>query len=416
MRFRDFHPNIKIRLVESFVSSLIGSMVTPFMTIYLAMHFGAKVAGLLLLVNVFVGIGMSLIGGYFSDLFGRRKIMLLAETLRLVAFFMMMVSNSPWFESPEITYGMIMLNSVCWGLAGPANDAMLIDVSTPDQRRLIYSIGYWASNLSIALGGIAGAFMFENYLFELFLALTITAAATLFVVYFFIAETHFPQKVEVKPFQHITQIFGTYQSVMRDRLFVWFIAGGILVLSMEFQLTSYIGIRLAEEMPTQQFLFWEVDGVKMMGLLRSENTILVALLALFAAKLIAGMKDRVVLVASCLIFTMGYAALTFSNDIWVLFIMMAVLTVGEVFRVPVEQSYMAAIPPDDKRSAYMAFGGLQYNLSMLIVSLTVTLSGFVSSIAMGILLTLIGLAGTFIMYMITPQLDIRKLEAEQKAV
>lgn len=226
MRFRDFHPNIKIRLVESFVSSLIGSMVTPFMTIYLAMHFGAKVAGLLLLVNVFVGIGMSLIGGYFSDLFGRRKIMLLAETLRLVAFFMMMVSNSPWFESPEITYGMIMLNSVCWGLAGPANDAMLIDVSTPDQRRLIYSIGYWASNLSIALGGIAGAFMFENYLFELFLALTITAAATLFVVYFFIAETHFPQKVEVKPFQHITQIFGTYQSVMRDRLFVWFIAGG----------------------------------------------------------------------------------------------------------------------------------------------------------------------------------------------
>ncbi|AIF67678.1 hypothetical protein GZ22_14215 [Terribacillus saccharophilus] len=138
MRFRDFHPNIKIRLVESFVSSLIGSMVTPFMTIYLAMHFGAKVAGLLLLVNVFLEIGMSLLGGYFSDLFGRRKIMLLAETLRLVAFFMMMVSNSPWFESAEITYAMIMLNSICWGLAGPANDAMLIDVSTPDQRRLIY--------------------------------------------------------------------------------------------------------------------------------------------------------------------------------------------------------------------------------------------------------------------------------------
>ncbi|MEC0302769.1 MDR family MFS transporter [Terribacillus saccharophilus] len=416
MRFRDFHPNIKIRLVESFVSSLIGSMVTPFMTIYLAMHFGAKVAGLLLLVNVFLGIGMSLLGGYFSDLFGRRKIMLLAETLRLVAFFMMMVSNSPWFESAEITYAMIMLNSICWGLAGPANDAMLIDVSTPDQRRLIYSIGYWASNLSIALGGIAGAFMFENYLFQLFMALTIAAAGTLFVVYFFIMETHFPKKVEVKPLQHVTQIFGTYRSVMQDRLFVWFIAGGILVLSMEFQLTSYIGIRLSEEIPTQQFLFWEIDGVKMMGLLRSENTILVALLALFAAKLIVGMKDRFVLVASCLIFTMGYAALTFSNHIWVLFIMMAVLTIGEVFRVPVEQSYMAAIPPDDKRSAYMAFGGLQYNLSMLIVSLTVTLSGFLSSITMGILLTMIGLAGTFILYMITPQLDIRKLSAEQKAV
>ncbi|SNZ03787.1 MFS transporter, DHA1 family, multidrug resistance protein B [Terribacillus aidingensis] len=415
MRFRDFHPNIKIRLGESFVSSLIGSMVMPFMTIYLAMHFGAKVAGILLLVNVFLGIGMSLLGGYFSDVFGRRKIMLLAESLRLVAFLTMMLSNSPWFESPAITYSMIMLNSLCWGLAGPANDAMLIDVSTPDQRRLIYSIGYWASNLSVALGGIAGAFMFENYLFELFMALSIAAAATLFIVYFFISETHFPAKAEIRPLQHITQIFGTYRNVMQDRLFVWFIAGGILVLSMEFQLTSYIGIRLSEEMPTQQFLFWEVDGVKMMGFLRSENTILVVLLALFTAKLITGMKDRFVLVTSCLVFTMGYAALTFSTNIWVLFIMMAVLTVGEVFRVPVEQSYMAAIPPDDKRSAYMAFGGLQYNLAMLIVSLTVTLSGYLSSVIMGILLTLIGLFGTFILFGITPNLDRRKLEAEQRA-
>ncbi|WP_254391732.1 MFS transporter [Terribacillus sp. DMT04] len=327
---------------------------------------------------------------------------------------MMMLSNSPWFESPAITYSMVMLNSLCWGLAGPANDAMLIDVSTPDQRRLIYSIGYWASNLSVALGGIAGAFMFENYLFELFMALTIAAAVTLCIVYFFISETYFPEKVEVKPLQHITHIVGTYRNVMQDRLFVWFIAGGILVLSMEFQLTSYIGIRLSEEMPTQQFLFWEVDGVKMMGFLRSENTILVVLLALFTAKLITGMKDRFVLVTSCLVFTMGYAALTFSTNVWVLFIMMAVLTIGEVFRVPVEQSYMAAIPPDDKRSAYMAFGGLQYNLAMLIVSVTVTLSGYLHSIIMGILLTLIGLAGTFILFRITPNLDRRKLETEQK--
>ena len=341
--------------------------------------------------------------------------MLTAETLRFAAFFTMMISNSPWFESPELTFMMMTLNSICWGLAGPANQAMLIDVSTPEQRNLMYSITYWANNLSIAVGGIAGAFFFQHYLFELFMVLSIVTAAIVVVVYLFIEESYYPIKTEKRPGQHVFQLFRTYKSVMQDRLFVWFVLAGILVLSMEFQLTSYIGIKLTEEMPTQHFLFWDIDGITMTGLLRSENTILVAMLALFVSRFVDTMKDRMVLTMSCLVFTLGYAFIAFSNNIWLLFIMMAVLTIAEVFRVPVQQSYMAAIPPEESRSAYMAFSGLQFNLSMLIVSLTVTLSGFFSSVVMGCILTLIGLTGTFIFYLISPQLDQRKLTAAKKA-
>jgi MFS transporter, DHA1 family, multidrug resistance protein B len=163
-------------------------------------------------------------------------------------------------------------------------------------------------------------------------------------------------------------------------------------------------------------LFWDIDGITMTGLLRSENTILVAILALFVSRFVDRMKDRMVLTMSCLVFTLGYAFIAFSNNMWLLFLMMAVLTIAEVFRVPVQQSYMAAIPPEDSRSAYMAFGGLQFNLSMLIVSLTVTLSGFFSSFVMGCILTLIGLTGTFIFYVISPQLDQRKMATAKKAV
>ena len=198
MRFRDFHKNIKIRLIENFISRFIGSMIFPFMSIYLAVHFGAKVAGLLLLINVFIGIGINFLGGYFADQFGRKKVMLFAETLRFLAFLTMMICNSPWFESAAITFAMMTVNSICWGLAGPANQAMLIDVSTPPQRKLMYSISYWANNLSIAVGGILGAFLFKDYLFELFLSLSIAAAVTAFLVAFFIDESHNPVVEELK--------------------------------------------------------------------------------------------------------------------------------------------------------------------------------------------------------------------------
>ena len=94
--------------------------------------------------------------------------------------------------------------------------------------------------------------------------------------------------------------------------------------------------------------------------------------------------------------------------------MMAVLTIGEVFRVPVEQSYMAAIPPDDARSSYMAFGGLKFNLSMLVASVTVSLGAVFSSMLMAIVITSIGLIGTLIFFMISPELDARKEQAELK--
>jgi MFS transporter, DHA1 family, multidrug resistance protein B len=412
MRFRDFHKNIKIRLIENFISRFIGSMIFPFMSIYLAVHFGAKVAGLLLLVNVFIGIGINFLGGYFADQFGRKKVMLFAETLRFLAFLTMMICNSPWFESAAITFAMMTVNSICWGLAGPANQAMLIDVSTPPQRKLMYSISYWANNLSIAVGGILGAFLFKDYLFELFLSLSIAAAVTAFLVAFFIDESHKPVVKELKPAQHVMQLLSTYKRVFQDRLFVLFTIAGVLILSMEFQLTNYIGIRLSEEMPTQQFLLWEFDGVQTMGFLRSENTIMVVILMLIVTRIPHSLKDKSVLVWSCFFFTIGYGVLAYSNNLTLLFLMMAVLTIGEVFRVPVEQSYMAAIPPDDARSSYMAFGGLKFNLSMLVASVTVSLGAVFSSMLMAIVITSIGLIGTLIFFMISPELDARKEQAE----
>ncbi len=94
--------------------------------------------------------------------------------------------------------------------------------------------------------------------------------------------------------------------------------------------------------------------------------------------------------------------------------MMAILTIGEVFRVPVEQSYMASIPPDDARSSYMAFNGLKFNLSMLIASITVTLGAFLPSIFMAGIILSIGLLGTLLFKAITPELDKRKAALDSK--
>ncbi|WP_026693977.1 MDR family MFS transporter [Peribacillus kribbensis] len=417
MNIMSFHRTIKIRLAESFLSSFIGSMIFPFMAIYLSQYFGTKETGILLLINVCVGIAINFYGGYFSDQFGRKKIIVFAESLRFVSFFVIMLSNSPWFHSPVLTYIMMTFNSVCWGLAGPASQAMLMDVSRPEERKTMYSIMYWANNLSIALGGIMGGFLFKHYLFELLIGLCCTSLITWVLITFFIDESYQPVRdASVSLGGQAKKMLLTYKEVFQDKVFILFVLGGLLVLSMEFQLTSYISIRLAKQMHENHLFGMSFGGVEMTGFLRTENTILVVVMALFAAKLAGKWEDRKVLIYSCLVFAAGYSIISYSNNIWLLFIGMLAATIAEVVRVPVQQNYMASLPPDHARSSYMAVSGLTFNVAMLICSLTVTLSAFISSFGISVFITGVGLMGALIYIFISPRLDKRVQKAAEEAV
>ncbi|MFT8709658.1 MAG: MFS transporter, partial [Sporolactobacillus sp.] len=179
---------------------------------------------------------------------------------------------------------------------------------------------------------------------------------------------------------------------------------------MEQQLTNYIGIHLSLKMPPQHILFWHLNGLTMLGALRSENTVLVVLLMLFIGKFSFHINDNKALIISCLMFSIGYGALSYFTNVWLLLAFMFFLTIGEVFRVPVEQAYAAAIPPENARSVYMAVNGLKYNAALLIASLTITASAYLQPALLSIMITFVGLAGTTLYVILLPSLN-RKLNS-----
>ena len=195
-------------------------------------------------------------------------------------------------------------------------------------------------------------------------------------------------------------------------LTVTFVLAGVLLLSIEFQLTNYIAVRLSEHMPAQQFLHWQIEGIHMLGFLRTENTILVVLLSFIVLRFSKKMNDRLLLFGGMLLFVTGYSLISYVSHVWALLFFMVIATIGEVTRVPVEQSYIAAMPPKHAKASYMAVTGLTFHVALMISALTLTISEFLPALAISSIIALTGLIAIAIVAIIFNQLHERVKNAE----
>lgn len=414
MRFRDFHRNIQIRIVVQFLITLATTMFLPFLAIYFAKAIGELMTGIFYIVVILSGVIGGMVGGHISDQIGRKKLMILSELFIGLSYAAIAVVNSPWLEKPYITISLFIVNMFFSGLFLPAAGAMIIDVSTVDNRKYIYSISYWANNLAMALGGVVGAFTFTAHRFELFLIITMVSFSSLLTTIFFISETYIPVKNTSIESSQKSSIFHTYKKVLQDKTFLMYIVASLLILSIEQQLTNYIGIRLEKEMVTQTLLSiqnWslEVDGIKMLGFLKTENTIIVALAAGLVIKLTKSLRDSISFQTGALIFTVGYAITSLSTSPWILFIAMLVATIGELMYVPIKQAYLGNLAPDDARSSYIAIDGLTQYCSMIIGAIFITLGAFLNFWMISFIILIMGLTGMFCFLRVIRDTDVKNI-------
>ncbi len=409
MRIRDIHPNLKLRLSMQFLGGLVSMAVIPFMAIYFAQKIGATQTGIILILIVISGIIGGFIGGHVSDKIGRRKIMIYAELGMMVTYFFIALCNSPWFDLPYVSAAFFVLNMFAGGMFQPAAQAMIIDVTDTDSRKLVFTISYWLGNLATAIGGIIGAFLFKSYLFELFLGISGITLLSVLITFYFISETYTPEPSTAYRKSSSSEMVQRYSAVLKDKLFMLYIIGAVFIFTLEQSLTNYVGIRLERDIPEQTASLFGIDfmldGTRMLGFLRTENTILVVLLSAVVLFLFKKWKDRWTLITGMCIFSVCFSAFAFTNNILFLLILGFVGTFGELMYVPIKQAMIGELAPSNARSTYMAFYSLTFYGAMIIASLLIIVGEWISPVAMGGILLILGLTGTGLYYVITKTLE-----------
>ncbi|RWQ71099.1 MFS transporter [Bacillus cereus] len=396
MSFNDIHPNFKFRISIQFITTIATNAVIPFLAIFFSEKVNPIFAGILVSVMVVASLIGGLIGGVLADEIGRKKLMIAAEIL--VAITYLIVFMTIQFELMWVTFVLLVLNSFFSGSFLPAAQSMTIDIMTNENKKTIFTISYWVSNLGFAIGTTIGILFFRKYVDILFISLFIVSVLSIFATIFLITDTYTPPSRTESQKQSSSAILKSflskYSSIVKDQMFRLYFLSIVFLVSLENQLANYIGVRLETEGEKHIDIFnqtFSFSGLELIGVLRTENTLIVVFLGAIIAIIIKNMKDKSQLIVGTTLYTVGYTILGFSSIPLLLMLAMMIATLGEILFVPIRQSILADIIPEKARGSYIASNQLAFKIAQMSGGLFLTIGMYTNKFIISGLYAVLGL-------------------------
>ncbi|MFT8709078.1 MAG: MFS transporter [Sporolactobacillus sp.] len=404
MKWRDWDINLKIRLIGEGVFSLLFWMFFPFMAIYFSQQFGQRTAGLLLVAAEFIAAVIGLLGGYFSDHYGRKQMMVFAAVGQSVCFFFFALANSPWLVSPLITFVSFMFLGVFGQLYQPAASAMIADLVAADLRARLFAIFYTVTNICVVIGPLLGSIFFFQYRF---LTLAVCFGTCLMTAVLLAWKTHETAPLrsgvtmasETRNWRHyLHQQMADSKQILTDRLFLLYIIAGILVAQTFMQLDLLIAIYTANHVPSQQILAlgeWSLrlGGNSLFSVMVSLNGLLVALLTVSVCRWMEHFRERSIFMGSAFLYGLSMIMIGSTLNVWLLLVAVFVMSAAELMTVGVQDSFIAKIAPVPLRAQYYSFAGLRFSIGRAIAPLSLTFAIWIGYFHSFLILAIVAFLG-----------------------
>lgn len=397
MKWKNYPQNLKVRLITMFLNKTTSSAVMPFMALFFAEQKGAVWTGIFLVINVFISFISTLLGGYLSDRFRRKLVLIATSTCSSLMFAFMTLSLFPeqkWLTLFALSYCIFMVVS---SLGRPAMQAIIIDSTTAENRKAVYSLDYWLNNLSMAIGAALGGLFYLHHQLALFLVLTIVSMCLPVIYVIWLQDTSIKQ-LKKKHNNIIMDLAVNYKLAFQDKPFVLAVVGGMCIYAAEFSLNSYIGVRLSEEFQSVFIGHFEIAGVRMLSILNIQNMLLVVLLTFLISRFTDRFDKRKMLLFGLLLYGVGYTVITSANVWYVLILFNLIATIGELIYSPIANAEKANMMPEDKRGSYSAFSSLSLSGADLIARSTILLGAFLAPSMMSVYIGIILMVGTLLLY------------------
>lgn len=329
-------------LVTGWFINRFGTFVHPFLTLFLSSRGHSPTAvATVLAANGLGHFSAALLGGYFSDRFGRRNTIVLGTLGNAVAIFTIYFA-----QRIGVIVALMFLAGFAGGFYMPASNALLADLVPEPLRLRAYSAQRLAINAGFACGSAAAGFLIGYSIFALFAGDALTTA-----IFGIIAFTMLPHGIRAG--RKETSWAVAWAVLRRDHAF-WALCASTVLTSLVFQqFGSTFSLEVKRRGLTMEMLGWHFQPEQVFGLILAWNGLLVATCELPMTRWTQRFESRSVIMLGYVLLGGGFAMNALPGGVGTLFVAMTVFTVGEMLSQPMRSAYVAALAPEAMRGRYM---------------------------------------------------------------
>jgi MFS family permease len=328
-------------LLVTLVGSLAGSCGWSFMGIWAVKQLGATSAQLsyAYLLMAVVGGFVGYVAGHLSDIYGRRRLILLGQGLLAVYVLLFLGAGDRVWFGIALMVGAGALGS----LGGSSGQAMVADLVAPERHEAAYASVRVAANLGVTMGPPIGSlFLIVGGWTLFFPCVSLLALGS-----WGLAFKYLPKRGAYAPEGPPER--GSLGVILQDRTLLVFMAASVFASLVYVAYETVLPISLVES-----------HGVPAWGwgLLLVVNPLLVTLFQLRLTRRVARVPAWRKWVAAMLLMGLPFLLFGVSSAIPVILAVLVLFVIGEMLWVPTSQSIVAGLAPEDLRGAYMGvFGG-----------------------------------------------------------
>ena len=337
-----------ILCVGTFINRL-GTMVVPFMTLYLVSGRGLSAANA---GEVVAGFGAGaliapLVGGALADRVGRR-VTLLGATLVSAGIMITLATVR------EIAIVVVLV--ACLGMAleapRPVSQALVADIVDDEDRTRAYAVLFWVTNLGFAAAMASAGFIAEAGFASLFLIDGLTGVLYGVLVWF-----AFPEMAN-HPTASIDRADG-YRRVLRDRTMLGFVLAVALYYFVYLQSDATLSLAIHRSgLPPSTY-----------GLCMALNGALICFVQPLLAPHLARRDPGRVWATGVVLVGVGFALTAVASSTLSYLGSVATWSTGEIFPATVSGAIVARLAPQHLRGRYSGLYGLALSSGWLTAAL-----------------------------------------------
>lgn len=333
------------------ISTLInrmGTMVLPFLVIYLTTKIGLKAgtAGFVFTAYGLGGMVAAPIAGKLSDRIGSFR--LIKSSLFLSGILLLVF---PFYKD----YTQILVITLIWSIitesVRPASLSLMSQVVEPEKRKIAFALNRIMINLGMSIGPVIAGFLIQYHATMLFYVDGITSILSAVFLMFF------PIVLRKNTEDHSAIVEPKLEKivVLKDLRLIYFLISLLPVSMVIFQFFGALPVFLVKDLKF---------ATSTVGLVFAVNTILIIFVEVTLNTAMAKWEERKSLALGALFLGIGFGAMVFAGDVFSIVITVIIWTFGEMIIFPSSAAYVAEIAPGHVRGEYMGYLQVIYSLAI----------------------------------------------------